>query len=243
MVTKELAAAAEATENPDRIYAIGDVHGEAGRLRSIHGMILDDLAGRPVERALIVHLGDYIDRGPDSAGCLEQLAHGSPVSGVACCNLLGNHEKMLLNALAQPAEAELWLRNGGKATLRSWGIDPASDSRSWREKIPKPHLDFLYSLTPMLLAGTYLFVHAGVRPGIRLAMQSLEDLLWIREGFLDWDGLMLPDAPTLRVVHGHTPTEKPELRPNRLGIDTNAVRGGKLTCAALSSGSVYFLQA
>lgn len=243
MVTKELAAVQETTGMPDRIYAIGDIHGEAGRLRSIHAMIRDDLDERPVERAVIVHLGDYIDRGPDSAGCLEQLSQGSPVSGVPCCNLLGNHEKMLLNALERPTEATLWLRNGGNATLRSWGIDPASDPTSWSEMIPKSHLDFLETLLPMFLAAPYLFVHAGVRPGIRLPMQSLEDILWIREGFLDWDGKMLPDAPALRIVHGHTPSEEPELRPNRLGIDTNAARGGKLTCAALSSGSVYFLQA
>ncbi len=243
MVTKELAAMQEATEVPQRIYAIGDVHGEAERLRSLHAMIREDFEDRPVEQALIVHLGDYIDRGPDSAGCLDQLAHGSPIAGIPCCNLLGNHEKMLLDVLEHPREAGLWLRNGGDATLRSWGIDPNSDPRGWGDRIPEPHLDFLRTLPPMLVAGMYLFVHAGVRPGIRLPMQSLDDMLWIRDGFLDWHGKMLPDAPKLRVVHGHTPSEEPELRPNRLGIDTNAVRGGKLTCAALSSDSVYFLQA
>ncbi len=243
MVTKELAAVRETTETPDRIYAIGDVHGEAGRLRSVHALIRDDLEDRPVERALIVHLGDYIDRGPDSAGCLDHLSHGSPIPGVACCNLMGNHERMLLDALQRPSDAGLWLRNGGDATLRSWGIDPGSDPRSWSGLIPPAHLDFLRTLIPMLLAGTYLFVHAGIRPGIRLPMQSLEDILWIRDGFLDWDGKMLPDAPKVRIVHGHTPSQEPDLRPNRLGIDTNAVRGGKLTCAALSSDSVYYLQA
>ena len=96
---------------------------------------------------------------------------------------------------------------------------------------------------PTLVVGPYLFVHAGVRPGIRLPMQSLVDLLWIRDEFLDWNATMLPDAPNLRIVHGHTPRPEPELRPNRLGIDTNAGRGGKLTCAALSLESVYFLQA
>ena len=243
MVTKELAPVRETSEVPDRIYAIGDVHGELGRLRSVHGMIRDDLDDRPVKRALIVHLGDYIDRGPDSAGCLEHLSQGSPIKGTACCNLLGNHEKMLLNVLARPSEANLWLRNGGDATLRSWGIDPASDPASWPELIPRAHVEFLRTLIPMLLAGPYLFVHAGIRPGTRLSMQSLDDILWIREGFLDWDGKMMPDLPKVRIVHGHTPTTEPELRPNRLGIDTNAVRGGKLTCAALSLDSVYYLQA
>lgn len=243
MVTKELPGLQNAAEMPDRIYAVGDVHGHFDRLRSVHAMIRDDLADRPVGRALIVHLGDYIDRGPDSAACLQALAAGSPVADVPCHNLLGNHEQMFLDALDRPREAELWLGNGGHATLRSWGIDPNSDPETWRAAIPADHLTFLQSLTPMFLAGPYLFVHAGVRPGVRLSKQSLADLLWIRDGFLDWDGTMLPDAPGLRIVHGHTPSDAPDLRPNRLGIDTNAARGGKLTCAALSLDSVYFLQA
>ena len=240
MVTKELAPR---PIRPDRIYAIGDVHGHYDRLRAVHAMIGDDLADHPVATALIVHIGDYVDRGPDSAGCLDILSAGSPVESVPCCNLLGNHEQMLLDAVARPLDADIWLENGGKATLQSWGIDPATPPERWREQIPPRHLAFLQNLTPKLVAGPYLFVHAGVRPGIRLQQQSLFDMLWIRAEFLDWEGVMLPDAPGLRVVHGHTPSENPELRPNRLGIDTNAGRGGKLTCAALSSDSVYFLQA
>ncbi len=239
MVTKELAPGGQ---TPDRIYAIGDVHGHSDRLRALHAAIRDDLADRPTAAALLVHLGDYIDRGPDSAGCLQLLANGSPLPGVPCVNLMGNHEQMMLRALDRAADVELWLDNGGRATLRSWGIDPASPPSTWSAAIPKRQLDFVRALHPKLQAGAYLFVHAGVRPGIRLPMQSLQDLLWIRDGFLDWSGTMLPDAPGLRIVHGHTPTEKPDLRPNRLGIDTNAARGGKLTCAALSSDSVYFLQ-
>ena len=235
MVTKELA--------PDRIYAIGDVHGQAQQLRELHAHIAADLADAPVSSALIVHLGDYIDRGPHSAECLDLLANTSTVAGALCFNLLGNHEQMLLDALSLPDHAGLWLENGGKATLQNWNIDPASAPATWRARIPPRHLEFLSSLTPYLVAGPYLFVHAGVRPGIRLPMQSLTDLLWIRTEFLDWEGPMLPDAPGLRIVHGHTPSDEPQLRPNRLGIDTNACRGGKLTCAALSLDSVYFLQA
>ena len=240
MITKDLPPP---LEMPDRIYAIGDIHGQRDQLRAIHTMIAEDFADQPVRTALIIHLGDYIDRGPDAAGCLDILAGGSPIAGVACCNLTGNHEQMLLDALSQPGTAPLWLANGGKATLLSWGIDPATDPATWRDLIPIRHLDFLTSLLPKYLAGPYLFVHAGVRPGVRLSAQSIFDLLWIREGFLDWEGIMLPDAPGLRIVHGHTPGTEPELRPNRLGIDTNAGRGGKLTCAALSLESVYFLQA
>lgn len=243
MVTKELLAGLDVPELPDRIYAVGDVHGQHARLKALHGLIRDDLMARPVARAHLVHLGDYIDRGPESAGCLQLLCHGSPIAGISCTNLLGNHEQMLLNAVANPRDADMWLTNGGQATLLSWGIDPSTDPARWAKLIPAPHLHFLAGLQPKLQLGRYLFVHAGVRPGIKLSMQSPFDLLWIREGFLDWEGTMLPDAPSLRIVHGHTPSAEPELRPNRLGIDTNAARGGKVTCAALSSDSVYFLQA
>ncbi|MDP9096559.1 MAG: metallophosphoesterase [Pseudomonadota bacterium] len=243
MVTKELAAPTKAGQAPNRIYAIGDVHGQLAKLKAIHALIRADMIDRPVARARIVHLGDYIDRGSDSAGCLDLLVQGSPIVGVPITNLLGNHEQMLLNILDDHRQAGLWLENGGNATLLSWGIDPGSDPARWVDQIPAPHLQFLRQLVPKVQIGRYLFVHAGVRPGVRLPMQSLADLLWIREGFLDWEGTMLPDAPSLRVVHGHTPSLEPELRPNRLGIDTNAARGGKLTCAALSSDSVYYLQA
>lgn len=243
MVTKELPGSIAAGPPPDRIYAIGDVHGQRAQLDAVHALIRKDLLEQPVARAHIIHLGDYIDRGPASAECLQLLVDGSPVPGVPCTNLLGNHEQMLLNTLANPRDSDLWLSNGGQATLLSWGIDPESDPSQWIELIPAPQLKFLRSLLPMLQLGRYLFVHAGVRPGIRLALQVPADLLWIRREFLDWEGTMLPDAPGLRIVHGHTPSLEPELRPNRLGIDTNAARGGKLTCAALSSDSVYYLQA
>lgn len=243
MVTKELPGSLAATPSPDRIYAIGDVHGQRAQLDAVHALIRKDLLEQPVAHAHIIHLGDYIDRGPASAECLQLLVQGSPVPGVPCTNLLGNHEQMLLNTLANPRDSDLWLSNGGQATLLSWGIDPGSDPGQWIDLIPAPQLRFLKSLLPMLQLGRYLFVHAGVRPGIRLASQVPADLLWIRREFLDWEGTMLPDAPWLRVVHGHTPSLEPELRPNRLGIDTNAARGGKLTCAALSSDSVYYLQA
>ena len=228
---------------PDRIYAVGDVHGHQTRLEAVHELIRRDLVARPVRHAHIVHLGDYIDRGPDSAGCVELLARGSPIAGVACTNLLGNHEQMLMNAMVDARQADLWLSNGGILSLLSWGMEADTDPLRWIDHIPITHLKFLKSLQPFVQLGRYLFVHAGVRPGVRLSLQSPADLLWIRNPFLDWQGTMLPDLPTLRIVHGHTPSLEPELRPNRLGIDTNAARGGKLTCAALSSDSVYFLQA
>lgn len=235
MVTKELAA-------PDRIYAVGDVHGQAEKLHHLHAAIADDLAAHAAERPLLIHLGDYIDRGPDSSACLAMLAAGRAIADVPTVNLMGNHERMLLDTLAQPARAGLWLQNGGAATLESWGIAADESPDRWQALIPAEQLQFLNGLALTHLAGRFVFVHAGVRPGIRLAMQTPHDLLWIRESFLDWDGTMLPDAPDRIIVHGHTPVAEPEVRPNRIGIDTNAARGGRLTCAVLSADSVYFLQ-
>ena len=242
MVTKELA---KSPEEPaaDRIYAIGDIHGEAGRLQAIHAAIRQDLAENPVAAALIVHLGDYIDRGPDSARCLALLAAGSPVEGVPSVCLMGNHERMLLDCLTDAGKSEIWLYNGGAATLQSWGIAIDTPVSEWAAVIPAEQVVFLQRLVLSHQAGRYLFVHAGVRPGIKLAMQTSQDLLWIRGEFLRWDGTMLPDWPETLIVHGHTPMAVPDVRANRIGIDTDACRGGKLTCAVLSKDSVYFLQA
>lgn len=226
---------------PERIYAVGDVHGHADRLRAIHAAIAADIAKNHVQDPLIVHLGDYIDRGPDSAACLTIAASG-PIDGVPVVNLIGNHERMLLDALNSARRAETWIFNGGGATLASWGIDLETPWREWADLIPTDHLRFIRGLPTSHVVGRYVFVHAGVRPGISLAMQREEDLLWIRDEFLSWRGTMLPDAPEMLIVHGHTPCPEPDVQRNRIGIDTNAGRGGKLTCAALSKDSVYFLQ-
>ncbi len=231
MVTKELAG---------RIYAIGDVHGHATRLRALHERIRQDLRAQPAA-SLLIHLGDLIDRGPDSAACLECLL-SDPNADTPTINMMANPERMLLDALERPQRAPLWLQNGGAATLASWDIDPRSPPETWRERIPAAQLRLLQRLALCHLAPPFLFVHAGVRPGIRLSMQSPHDLLWIREDFLHWSGTMLPELPDTIVVHGHTPTPEPQLRRNRIGIDTNAGSGGKLTCAALEQDSVYFLQ-
>lgn len=246
MVTKELPGqqlpGQQMGARPDRIYAVGDVHGHATRLRAMHDAIRRDLRDNPAGSVTLVHLGDYIDRGPDSAACLALLAASDPIEGVPTVNLMGNHERMMLDALEWPGQGRLWLENGGDAALRSWGIDPQTQPEQWRARIPANHLHFLETLVLTHVAGDFLFVHAGVQPGIRLEKQSPLDLLWIRAGFLDWDGIMLPEAPHRVIVHGHTPASQPEVRRNRIGIDTNAARGGKLTCAALSGDSVYFLQ-
>ena len=228
-----------------RVYAVGDVHGHLDRLRRIHAAIRDDLRARPCADAVVVHLGDYIDRGPDSAGVIALLLDGPPAPGVAVMNLCGNHEALMLHALADGGHGPVddWLRNGGLETLRSWGIPSRSPARDWAGLLPPDHLAFLQGLDLHWQCGGALFVHAGVRPGASLRDQTTDDLLWIRDDFLRWRGVMLPDQPGTLIVHGHTPAAAPDLRPNRLGLDTGAGRGGPLTCAVLEGMGAWFMQA
>ena len=238
-----------------RIYAVGDVHGCGKALSALHRAVENDLAEHPIglgrrmedgpSAALLVHLGDLIDRGPDSADVVRVLAAGSPVPGLPVVNLMGNHEWMMLSALTQDDEdaRRLWLDNGGYEALRSWGVPAGAGAAVWARSLPKAHLLFLRGLAPWHRMDGYLFVHAGVRPGVPLAQQRWSDLLWIREPFLSWDGPLLPAEPGVAVVHGHTISPEPVLRTNRLGVDTGACRGGLLTCAVLEGRQVRFLTA
>jgi serine/threonine protein phosphatase 1 len=223
-----------------RVYAIGDVHGCLDRLQAIHELIAEDLAARPAQDAVVVHLGDYVDRGPDSAGVVAQLVAGAPLPNVPTINLMGNHEHMMLAALAsgETETTELWLANGGADSLQSWGVPRSAQPREWPNYLPMPHLMFLRDLALRHAVGGYLFVHAGIRPGIPLDRQSRHDLMWIREPFLSWNE---PFGPV--VVHGHTPRPEPVVRPNRIGIDTGAVMGGVLTCAVLEGDKLGFITA
>lgn len=243
MITQRLPAAPSADPGL-RIYAVGDVHGQIDKLLALHAAIRRDLRDSPVARPLLIHLGDYIDRGPDSAGCLSLLSPNPPIRGVETVNLMGNHEWMLLASLERPNSPVpgQWRDNGGDLALQSWGIPPDTPAQHWEELIPPAHLAFLRDLSFSYVAGPYAFVHAGVRPGVRLADQRKRDLLWIREGFLDWGGPMLPDAPQRIIVHGHTPTPDVVVLPNRIGTDTGAGKGGPLTCAVLGAGPPRFLQ-
>jgi serine/threonine protein phosphatase 1 len=130
-----------------------------------------------------------------------------------------------------------WMANGGRQTLNSWGVPPSAPPARWWDAIPPAHLGFLRGLSLLHRAGGYVFVHAGLRPGVPLESQSRQDLLWIREPFLSWDG-----ALPLVVVHGHTPEAAPVVRANRIGIDTGAVLGGKLTCAVLEDDTLAFME-
>ena len=223
-----------------RIYAVGDVHGCIDQLRDLYGQIEADLTARPTDRATLVHIGDIIDRGPNSAAVVDLLAKGPPIPDTTCVTLLGNHEDMMLKALASlwPEDATLWRANGGTEALESWGIDFDAPPESWADRIPPAHLAFLKSLPLTHRAGGYLFVHAGLRPGTPLERQAPHDMLWIRSQFFASD----TDFGFV-VVHGHTPLPAPVIRPNRIGIDTGAVKGGKLTCAVLEEDRVGFLTA
>jgi serine/threonine protein phosphatase 1 len=222
----------------ERVYAVGDVHGCLDRLATLHELIAEDLASRPVRAATLVHLGDYVDRGPDSAGVVARLAEGVTLGGAPAINLMGNHEQMMLSAIATgEAEAtELWLANGGADSLLSWSVPRSAQPREWPSYLPLPHLLFLRDLAVRHEVGGYLFVHAGIRPGIPLDRQNRHDLMWIREPFLSSQE---PFGPV--VVHGHTPRHEPVVRANRIGIDTGAVMGGLLTCVVLEEDRLGFI--
>lgn len=222
-----------------RVYAIGDVHGCLERLASLHEMIADDLLARPVEHAELVHLGDYVDRGPESAQVVEWLLAGPPVPAQRVVNLMGNHEQMMLSAVASGEDdaAQHWLVNGGADSLLSWGIGRNVRHQDWAAQLPRPHLIFLRDLSIHHQVGGYLFVHAGIRPGVPLARQTRQDMLWIREPFLSSKA-----SHGMVVVHGHTPRQEPTVRPNRIGIDTGAVIGGVLTCVVLEGEQMGFLR-
>jgi serine/threonine protein phosphatase 1 len=220
-----------------RIYAIGDIHGCLEQLRALHTAIADDLARRAIGDALLIHLGDYIDEGPDSSGVIALLAAGPPVAGLKTVNLMGDHERTALDALDGEAPAATdWLHAGGAATLRSWGVDPASPRSFWRDNVPLPHLEFLRGLAISHRVDDYLFVHAGIRPGVALKRQMTDDLLRIRQPFLYSD-----EAFAAVVVHGHTPGPAPVLRQNRICIDTGCGFSGRLTCAVFETDRVGFL--
>jgi serine/threonine protein phosphatase 1 len=222
-----------------RIYAIGDIHGCDIQLANLHEIIAEDLARRPIERPLLLHIGDYVDRGANTAGVLQRLIAGSRIAGMPVINLLGNHDDTMANALSgdRPAATD-WLFAGGEAALASYAIDPASPRETWPERVPPEHIDFLRNLTLIHRDGGYLFVHAGIRPGIPIEQQAREDLLRMRQPFLYSDASF-----GAVVVHGHTPVKQPVVRHNRIAIDTGAVFGGKMTAVVLEGETIGFLTA
>ena len=225
------------------LYAVGDIHGRSDLLDRIHQAIVRDASQRPASRRVIVYLGDYIDRGADSAGVVARLAGEGP-PGFERYFLLGNHDTFLLDFLdGKSATADTWIWNGGAAAMESYGAasDPRRSPEALRadlmRALPPEHLAFFRGLQFTHREGDILFVHAGFRPGVPIPRQTREDMLWIRGEFLESEA----DHGGL-VVHGHTPMPEPVIRKNRIGIDTGAWRSGQLTAAVFAGNTVSFLQ-
>jgi serine/threonine protein phosphatase 1 len=226
-----------------RIYAVGDVHGRADLLQPLLARIDADLAANPVAQSVEVFLGDYIDRGPRSRQVLDLLIERRARHMMLC--LKGNHETYAAEFLRNPAIWSDWKNLGGANTLLSYDVSPArGDDRqalqdtamAFRQALPDSHHRFLNGLALSFTCGDFFFVHAGVRPGIPLRQQRQEDLLWIREDFLLHEG----DFGKV-VVHGHTPAKEPDVRANRINVDTGAYATGRLTCLVLEDDQMRFI--
>ncbi len=228
------------------VYAVGDVHGRADLLEKMHAAILKDSLDVPAERKVVVYLGDYVDRGPQSKKVVDILLD-KPLKGFERVHLMGNHEAFLIEFLNDLEAGPGWFFNGGLTTLSSYGVKIGKhDELSYEvlqrvqeeflDKMPKAHLDFYKTLEFSRTEGDFFFVHAGIRPGVPLDNQTDEDMLWIREEFLGCE-----DDFGKVIVHGHTITWEPEVKSNRIGIDTGAFASGVLTALVLEGREQDFL--
>ena len=227
-----------------RAYAIGDVHGRLDRLTDLLERIKRDNAARDPAKTWVIFLGDLVDRGPDSKGVLDLLIQQPPDFGRTVF-LAGNHEEAFLKVIGGDASiVPAWLMYGGRECAQSYGVSggwmlaatPEAIISEVRRTVPRSHVEFLSSMGDSFSFGDYVFVHAGVRPGVPLEAQSQHDLRWIREGFLDDES----DHGCV-IVHGHTIVDAVEERPNRIGIDTGAYRTGILTAIGIEGSERWFL--
>lgn len=213
-----------------RIYAIGDVHGCLDKLEALHEWIEIDLAAERPDDWRVVHVGDYVDRGPDSFGVVDYMMRKTARDPRYVC-LMGNHDQMFAETVAGSSRHVLvWMEHGGAETLASYGLTRDEFDRALLEQrgfddIPAEHIEFLLGLGHYVHYGDYFFAHAGIDPDQPLDDQDPRDLMWIRGPFLRDER----DHGAV-VVHGHTPTRDLDIKLNRLGIDTAAVFGGSLTC-------------
>lgn len=229
-------------------YAVGDIHGRADLL----ALLLDRLeaAGpvdnRPAGQPFIIFLGDYVDRGPESRGVIDLLLSGRP-AGYERRYLRGNHEQIMQAFMDDPIATRAWVLQGGAETMLSYGVTPpapmAASEDDWlaaaaalREAVPQAHIDFLNSLERYVALGDYAFVHAGIDAGRPLELQSDEDLYWARERFI---ASRRPFSH--RVVHGHTPVDKPFMDVRRVAVDTGAYASGTLTAGRFEGEDVNFI--
>lgn len=235
-------SAARAVPSATRVYAIGDIHGRADLLVDLIQRIDEDQARRPIDRVIEVYLGDYVDRGSDSKSVIDILCRRLVHRNAIC--LRGNHEAIMEDFLHDPDVIHDWMRIGALSTLNSYGVSigpraqlvPEELHQAFCNEFPRTHALFLQCLHNVFICGDYLFVHAGIRPGVRLQDQVQDDLIWIRKEFL----YSTIDHGWM-IVHGHTPVSHPQVLRNRINIDTGAVFSGTLTCLVLEATSVSFL--
>lgn len=226
-----------------RIYAVGDVHGRADLFDALATAIEADNSRRGGCESLVVLLGDLVDRGPSSAEVLRRARAWQSHRPLRA--LMGNHEEMFLDAFAKEDVLRQFLRHGGRETILSYPIDPevyseatlAETQTLMQQAIPAEDIAFMQAMEDMILLGDYLFVHAGIRPGISLTEQRSGDLRWIREPFVS-----TPEDLGLTVVYGHTIYERVELAPSRIGIDTGAYRSGRLTALGLEGTNRWLIE-
>lgn len=231
-----------------RVYAIGDIHGRVDLLRSLQDMIVADSVDSPAARNVLVYLGDYVDRGDSSRQVIEFLMK-QHIQGFEIVHLIGNHEEMMLTFLDDPSIGPNWIGNGGGETLLSYGIHNPGHravlepdtlemlSRALAAELPIEHFNFLHDLATSHVEGDYMFVHAGIMPGVALDLQTRADLLWIRDEFLSSQA----DHGKC-IVHGHTITREVAFPGNRIGIDTGAFYSGVLTCLVLQGQDRKLIQ-
>ncbi|TIV69705.1 MAG: serine/threonine protein phosphatase [Mesorhizobium sp.] len=228
-----------------RLYAIGDVHGRHDLLAAMHRRIESELEHAPSSDWRIIHLGDYVDRGPDSKSVIEFLIEARK-RDPRNIMLAGNHDIGMLEFLAEPDPDGLFMRFGGIQTAASYGVKlstggswfgrPAHGHAALVDAVPQTHVDFLKSLSFSVSFGDFFFCHAGIRPGIPLETQSPLDLIWIRDAFHDHPGLY----PKV-IVHGHTPVPEAEVMANRVNVDTLAWQAGTLSALAVNGGDKRIL--
>lgn len=230
------------------IYAVGDIHGRLDLLRALTGAILRDAkSAARSQPPQIIFVGDYVDRGPDSAGVIDHILALKARDDIVVHTLKGNHEQTMLDFLEDPRVGPSWSEYGGRDTLRSYNVNPPtlrSDSDPWEATrqelaaaLPAAHLQFLRSLELYAVSGDFVFVHAGLRPGVPLAAQSEQDLLWIRREFLE------SSRPFEKmVIYGHTPEREAVFETNRIGIDTGAFVTDVLTALKVSGEQLTLIQ-
>lgn len=228
-----------------RIYAIGDIHGRHDCLSQMHRLIEEETRAAPDTDWRVVHLGDYCDRGPDTRDVMERLIEVTAADRRVLA-LRGNHDQAFLQFLEGRGSPMLFVNFGGETTARSYGVRADFSSPSALEEtrrrlnaaVPESHREFLRSLPYAATLGDFFFCHAGIQPQVPFDKQDHETLLWIRDEFLDWPLL----HPKL-IVHGHTPVPQPEVRSNRVDVDTMAFHTGRLTALVIEGSDKRFLTA